>query len=205
MTNPSDGLTALSEFLVEFVSTTMSLFELFNYLGSTITFETNDDKDSVYARVWPPFPREYNYERWQDKENRIEVVFEYGFHRYGNGDLPTHYFTLPANHFDPSQSAYIHPVFHVFREGVEVDSFHMQESLISRWDIDDYVDEETNVDQYKNVAFNACASVLGLEERRNILPVLDEFVEKCYPLMSEEEVAEAFRMQPTLALLAKRS
>ncbi|QTL40455.1 hypothetical protein HGO23_03385 [Xenorhabdus budapestensis] len=133
------------------------------------------------------------------------MVFEYGFHRYGNGDLPTHYFTLPANHFDPSQSAYIHPVFHVFREGVEVDSFHMQESLISRWDIDDYVDEETNVDQYKNVAFNACASAQGLEERRSILPVLDEFVEKCYPLMSEEEVAEALRMQPTLALLAKRS
>ncbi|WP_416777324.1 hypothetical protein ACNFJN_03515 [Xenorhabdus budapestensis] len=184
----------------------MSLFELFGYLGSTITFETkNDDKGSVYAGVWSPFPREYNYERWQDKENRIEVVFEYGFHRYGNGDLPTHYFTLPANHFDPSQSAYIHPVFHVFREGVEVDSFHMQESLISRWDIDDYVDEETNVDQYKNVAFNACASAQGLEERRSILPVLDEFVEKCYPLMSEEEVAEALRMQPTLALLAKRS
>lgn len=52
LTNPSDGLTALPEFLVEFVSTTMSLFELFGYLGSTITFETkNDDKGSVYAGV----------------------------------------------------------------------------------------------------------------------------------------------------------
>ncbi len=130
-------------------------------------------------------------------------MFQYGFSKYGNGELPTHYFTLPADHFDTSQSAYIHPVLHVFRRGVEVDSFHMQESLIGRWDLDDYVDPETNVDQYKNVAFNACACALGLEERRSTLPVLDEHVDKCYPLMSEAEVAEALRVQPTLALLAK--
>jgi hypothetical protein len=91
----------------------------------------------------------------------------------------------------------------VFRDGIEVDAFHMQESLISRWDIDDYIDAETNPDQYRNVVFNASACALGLEERRSTLPVLDEFVDKCYPLMTEEEVAKAFKVQPTLSLLVK--
>ncbi|NRN27474.1 NAD(P)-binding domain-containing protein [Photorhabdus heterorhabditis] len=205
LNNPSDALVSLSKFLVDLVSTSMPLFELFSYFGNVVTFEECHDEGVIHAHVWPSFSREYNNERWGDKQNRLEIVFEYGFYRYGNGELPTHYFTLPADHFDTSQSAYIHPVFHVFREGVEVNSFHMQESLIGRWDLDDYVDVETNVDQYRNVAFNACACALGIEERRSMLPVLDEFVEKCYPLMSEEEIAEALRIQPTLALLAKQS
>lgn len=204
--NPSEALVFLSEYLVKFVSTNTALFELFTYFGSVVTFEQYGiGSDMVIVRVWPPFPRQYNAERWNSIPNRIEIVFEYGFHRYGNGNLPTHYFTLPADHFDSSKSAYIHPVFHVFREGVEVDAFHMQESLISRWDIDDYIDIETNPDQYKNVVFNASACALDIAERRSVLPVLDEFVDKCYPLMNEEEVEEAFRVQPTLALLRKDS
>ncbi|WP_082744160.1 MULTISPECIES: NAD(P)-binding domain-containing protein [unclassified Burkholderia] len=205
MAHPSDQLIHLSAFLVDLVSTSMPLFELFGYFGSTVTFTPGGDKGVVRARVWPAFPRAYNLERWGKEPTRLEIVFEYGFSRYGNGELPTHYFTLPADHFDTSRSAYVHPVFHVYQEGVEVDSFHMQESLIGRWDLDDYVDEETNLDQYKNVAFNACASALGLDERRSMLPVRDEFVDACYPLMSDDEVVEALRIQPTLALLTNRS
>jgi thioredoxin reductase len=197
-----EGLVPLSEYLVKFVSTNMALFELFSYFGATVTFNKVVNDGSLVAQVWPAFPREYNRERWQDAPNRIEIVFEYGFHHYGNGELPTHYFTLPADHFDSSKSAYIHPVFHVFYEGVEIEAFHMQESLISRWDIDDYIDPETNQDQYKNVAFNAAACALGLKERRSMLPVLEEFVDKCYPLMNEEEVSEAISIQPTLGRLS---
>lgn len=199
----SDALMALSQFLIKLVSTNMGLYELFNYFGAMVTFEERDN-NTVTAKVWPTFPRDYNAERWQTIKNRIEIVFEYGFQNYGNGEIPTHYFTLPSDHFDPSRSAYIHPVFHVFRGGVEVESFHMQESLISRWDRDDYIDEETNQDQYKNVAFNAAACALGLEERRSMLPVHEEFIDKCYPLMTEEEIKEALRVQPTLALLKPR-
>ncbi|MCO4892086.1 NAD(P)-binding domain-containing protein [Cupriavidus sp. WGtm5] len=203
MEEPANALTSLAEFIVQYVSASMPLFELFSYFGSTVTFEESDEESIVRACVWPAFPREYNYERWGNEQNRIEIVFQYGFSQYGNGKLPTHYFTLPADHFDTSKSAYIHPVFHVFRGGVEVDSLHMQESLIGRWDLDDYVDAQTNVDQYRNVAFNACSCALGLEERRSTLPVNDEHVGKCYPLMTEEEVAEALRVQPTLALLMR--
>lgn len=200
--NPSEALISLSDYLVKFVSTNTALFELFTYFDAVVTFDQCETGE-IIAKVWPPFPRQYNDERWSHIQNRIEIVFEYGFHRYGNGELPTHYFTLPADHFESSRSAYIHPVFHVFRDGIEVDAFHMQESLISRWDIDDYIDAETNPDQYRNVVFNASARALGLEERRSTLPVLDEFIDKCYPLMTEEEVAEAFKVQPTLSLLVK--
>jgi thioredoxin reductase len=201
LNDPADGLSALSEYLVKMVSTTMPLFELFGYFGSVVTFEKSERRGRVMARAWPPFPRDFNRERFGDEPDRLEVVFEYGFSRYQNGQLPTHYFTLPADHFDTSKSAYIHPVFHVFRGNAEINTFHMQESLISRWDLDDYVDEQTNVDQYKNVAFNAAACALGLAERRGTLPVLDEFIDECYPLMSDDDIAEALRIQPTLALL----
>ena len=201
----SSGLTSLAEYLVSMVSTTMPLFELYSYFGSMVTFEYDDGTGAVHVKVWPPFPRQYNRERWGGIKTYVEVVFEYGFSRYGDGTLPTHYFTLPADHFDSSRSAYIHPVFHVFRDGVEVDQFHMQESLIGRWDLDDYVDEETNPDQYKNVAFNAFACALGLNERRSMLPVLDEFLDDCYPLMTDKEVVEALSIQPTLALLSPAS
>jgi thioredoxin reductase len=201
--NPSEGLVSLSKKLVDFVSTTMPLFELFEYFGAIVTFDKVAGEDSITAHLWPPFPRKYNSERWHNTPNRIEIVFEYGFCRYGNGNIPTHYFTLPADHFDTSKSAYVHPVFHVFRDNIEVDAFHMQESLISRWDIDDYIDPETNQDQYKNVAFNAAACALGLQERRSMLPVLDEFVEKCYPLMKNNEIKEILNIQPTLGLLRK--
>lgn len=109
------------------------------------------------------------------------------------------------NRLDTSKSAYIHPVFHVIRDGIEAEQFHMQESLIGRWDVDDYVDPETNVDQYRNTAFNACASALGLQERRSMRPVLDEYLNKCYPLMTADEVSEALQVQPTLGLLKFRS
>ncbi|WP_183027522.1 NAD(P)-binding domain-containing protein [Variovorax sp. UMC13] len=198
--SPSHALEELSAFLVKLVSTTMPLFELFGYFASMVTFEMEGDHE-VLARVWPPFPRQYNKERWGSVPNQLEVVFEYGFHRYGDGALPTHYFTLPADHFDTSKSAYIHPVFHVVRDGIETHQFHMQESLIGRWDMDDYVDPETNVDQYRNTAFNACAAALGWPERRSMLPVLDEHLDKCYPLMTPDEVVEALRVQPTLGLL----
>ena len=205
LNTPAHALSELSSFLVEFVSNNMPLFELFSHFGSALTFDEVDDEErTVHTRVWPAFPRAYNRERWGTRPG-VEIVFEYGFSMYGPGDLRTHYFTLPADHFDTSTSAYIHPVFHDFREGVEVGSFHMQESLIGRWDLDDYVDAGTNVDQYANVAFNACACALGMEERRSMKPVLDEYVDQCYPLMTEEEVAEALRIQPILPLLRKAS
>lgn len=202
--NPSDGIDSLSTFLVGMVSTTMPLFELYSYFGSMITFEKKDTENYL-AQVWPAFPRKYNQERWKGVNKRIEVVFEYGFSRYGNGEIPTHYFTLPADHFDTSKSAYIHPVFHVYQNEVELEKFHMQESLIGRWDLDDYVDKETNVDQYKNVAFNACSCALGLEIRRSILPVYEEFIDECYPLMTADEISEVLSIQPTLALLSDTS
>ncbi len=57
----------------------------------------------------------------------------------------------------------------------------------------------------RNVAFNACACALGLNERRSVLPVLNEFLDYCYPLMTDNEIAEALSIQPTLALLSKGS
>ncbi|KID81724.1 pyridine nucleotide-disulfide oxidoreductase [Metarhizium guizhouense ARSEF 977] len=203
MNTLSEVLMPLAKFFVHLVSNTMPLFEQFSYFGNVVTFEEDAEEPSIVARVWPPFSRQYNHERWGSVPNRIEMVFEYGFSQYGDGNLPTHFFTLPADHFDSSKSAYIHPVFYVFRDGVEAGTFHLQESLIGRWDLDDYVDEETNLDQHNNVAFNACACALGLEERRSTLPVLDSFVGDRYPLMNEYEIAEALRIQPTLALLAK--
>ncbi|WP_210725832.1 hypothetical protein [Modicisalibacter radicis] len=201
MNHPGDGLEKVSVYLVELVSKSMPLFELFEYFGSMITFENLEDGGAAKASVWPSFPRQYNNERWGGISARVEVIFEYGFHQYGEGDLPTHYFTLPADHFDTSKSAYIHPVFHVYHDEQEVGQFHMQESLVGRWDYDDYVDEETNVDQYKNVAFNACASALGLSERRCVLPVYEEFVDECYPIMDNSEVEMALAVQPSLSLL----
>ena len=207
MMSPGDGgagMDSLSGFLVGMVSTTMPLFELFSYFGCAVTLDDPDDAGCVRARVWPAFPRAYNEKRFGAWKNRIEVVFEYGFEKYGNGELPTHYFTLPADHFDTSKSAYIHPVFHVWRNGEEVSALHMQESLICRWDQDDYVDEQTNADQYRNVAFNAVATALNIAERRSTLPVHERFIDECYPLMTDEEVALALRVQPTLALLSER-
>ncbi|EKB8061799.1 NAD(P)-binding domain-containing protein [Salmonella enterica] len=197
----SDDLNLLSDHVINMVSTSMPLFELYGYFSSIITFEQNSDGNTL-IQIWPPFPRKYNNERWGNHKNYIEVIFEYGFSKYGNGDIPTHYFTLPADHFAPSMSAYIHPVFHVYRNCIEVEQFHMQESLIGRWDLDDYVDEETNLEQYKNVVFNAIACAIGMKERRSTLPVKDEYMDKCYPIMTEYEIDEALRIQPTLALLS---
>ncbi len=201
--DPAKAMTQLSQHLVEMVSTTMPLFELFGHFGCMVTLDPMAQTNSYSAKVWPPFPRTYNAKRFANARNCIEVVFEYGFGNYGNSELPTHYFTLPADHFDTSKSAYIHPVFHVSRQGEEIAALHMQESLICRWDQDDYVDKQTNVDQYRNVAFNALAIALGLPERRSILPVNDAYIAECYPLMTDEDVAAALRIQPTLALLSE--
>ena len=38
-----------------------------------------------------------------------------------------------------------------------------------------------------------------------MLPVLDEFLDDCYPLMTDKEVVEALSIQPTLALLSPAS
>ncbi|WEL89101.1 NAD(P)-binding domain-containing protein [Pseudomonas sp. CBSPCBW29] len=200
---PPAALSTLAEYLVGMVSTTMPLFELYSYFSCVVTFERSESGD-IIAQVWPPFPRKYNAERWGQSREYVEILFEYGFSRYGDGNLPTHYFTLPADHFDTSKSAYIHPVFHVFRDGIETEQFHMQESLIGRWDIDDYIDEETNLDQYKNVAFNACACAIDFKLRRSTLPVKDEYIDKCYPLMTDDEIDEALHIQPTLSLLSDR-
>jgi len=183
-------------YVISLVTTTLPLFELFSYFGQVITFE--NDK----IQIWPPLPRAYNQKIYHAAtKNSIEIVFQLGFDRYGDGDIPTYNFTLPADHFDPSKSAYVHPVFHIIRENEFCEEFHMQESLVGRWDTDDYIDEDTNRDQYRNVVFNSIACAFEKSDRRSVLPVHESAIDRCYPLLTEEEVEEAFRVQPSLKLL----
>jgi len=196
-------LQKLSLYITEMVSESTSLFELFGYMSVMMTFQNSSD-NNLEIKVWPPFPREYNAERWiNHKGIKIEIVFEYGFHRYPGGEnTPTSYFTLPADHFNPYMSAYIHPVLHVYIDEKEVGEHHMQESLISRWDIDDYeIDNATNQDQYRNVVFNACRQALSLEDKfpeKSILPVTEEYLDKCYSLLTPHQIEAALKQNPFL-------
>ena len=160
--DPAEGLAPLADYLVRLVSTTMPLFELFGFFGTMVTFDEQAD-GRLLARVWPPFPRRYNHERWGEPEavggDRLPVRLR-PLRRRDHPDPLLHPSCRPFRHVEERLHS-IRSSTSTGTGGIEVDQFHMQESLIGRWDIDDYVDEETNVDQYKNVAFNACASALG--------------------------------------------
>jgi len=214
-----DTFKPLTKFIINMVSSTAALFELFNYGCSTITFEAisqsdNDIKPTYKAKVWEVVPRDYARQRWANKSmyvGRVEIVFQYGFHLYGE-NIPTHHFTHPADHFQTELSAYIHPVFHAFRHGYEgmdkfpdypgqIEEWHLQESLLARWDEDDYKDEGTNVDQYINAAYNAVVAALGMSNRKSTLPVLDDFIDQVYPHMMPDELAETLKREPGLRLI----
>jgi len=213
--DPNDDSTflPLMNFMINALSNSAALFELFNYGCSTITLHANTTKDgastlaSYRATVYEPFPTAYAQERWASDKSlvgRIEVMFQYGFHLYGQ-DIPTHHFTHPADHFHTEKSAYTHPAFHCYRHPTnqKVGELHLQESLQARWDADDYVDEGTNTEQYLNTVFNAVAAVLGVTRRKSTMPVYEEFLEKAYPPMTQEEVQDTLKRETGLNLIAQ--
>jgi len=224
--NPEKSFKALTTFCVQMVSQSATLFEQFNFFCSTITLEkeigelsTTDGMNKYRARLYPPLPRAYAQERWRSDLSlcgRVEIVFQYGFDKFGK-DIPTQYFTHAMDHFHTQESAYIHPVFYAYHHSNDsgsskteddddyVEEWHLQESLVARWDKDDYVDESTNVDQYTNTVFNALAAALGMSERKDISPVYAAYVNQAYPLMTPQEIEDAFQREPYLRLFAKAS
>jgi thioredoxin reductase len=200
-----DTFLPLAKFMCEFVSQSASLFELFQYFCSPITFH-GTGPGTYQAYVWPPLPRAYAEERWSKDPSvvsRIETIFQYGFSQYG--DLSTHLFTHAGDHFQPSKSAYIHPVFHVYGklDKTSKSQWHCQESLVARWDQDDYCDSGTNNDQHVNTVFNAIAEALGHAARRDTRPVTPESMATAYIPMTPDQVRQTLQEEPGMKYFMK--
>jgi len=141
--------------------------------------------------------------------NRVEIVFQYGFAQYAGQDgeaVPTIYFTRAGDQFETSKGAFIHPVLHTFvaDQHLAESEWHLQESLVARWDEDDYVDEGTNVDQYTNTIFNAVATALGMPSRRSMGPVYPSYVPILYQPMTKEEIDDCLEHEPQMQFLWNR-
>ncbi|CAF0918016.1 unnamed protein product [Adineta ricciae] len=209
----------LSQFIVQTVSLTAPLFELFNYGCCTVTIKTMHQSDitstpTYMAEVWEVFPQDYARQRWADNNTwvgRVEVYLKYGFNVYGD-DIPTHHFTHPADNFHTEKSAYIHPVLYSFQHNKKsvgkcsdysphIEEWHMQESLFARWDVDDYDDEGTNIHQFTNTVYNAIAAVLDMPNRKSTLPMYDDFINRGYTRMTADEVEQALQQEPGLRML----
>jgi len=207
-----DTFEPLTNCIIHIVSLTAPLFELFNYGCCTITLQPvarpdNGTTPMYKAEVWEVLSRNYVRQRWAGNNKwigRVEVVLQYGFHLYGE-DIPTHYFTHPADNFHTEKGAYIHPVLHAFRHDGEdikkdsdyagqIEEWHMQESLFARWDEDDYNDEGTNVHQFTNTVYNAVAAVLDMPNRKSTLPMYDGFIDRAYPPLTADEVEQALQV-----------
>jgi len=237
--NDVPSFKLLTKYLIEMVSKSAPLFELFHYFCSTVTLHLDPDSSpegepTYIARVWPPFPIEYARQRWsQDPtaSGRLEIIMQYGFDLYGK-DIPTHYYTHPSDHFRTEKSAYIHPVFHAYchhqcpkqntdikenghctpgdkitidtcnkcgepiLNNKEVAAYHLQESIRARWDEDDYGDSYTNCDQYTNSVFNALAAALNIPTRLDTNPVLEKYINLCYPPMTSEDIEQILKQEP---------
>jgi hypothetical protein len=216
-----DTFAPLCKFITGMVSSAAALFELFNYGCCAITLQEIPQQDdsttpTYKAEVWDVFPLEYVRQRWACKKTyvgRVEILFQYGFHLYGE-NTPTYYFTHPTDHFHPELSSYIHPVLHAFHHANEdmdkfpgapgkVGDWHMQENPLAQWNEDHYIDECRNTHQYTNTVYNSVAAALGMSNRKSTLPVHEEFIERAYPLMTPEEVKQAFKREPGLFALAE--
>jgi len=214
--NPMDHQTffPLSQFTTHHCSQSAALFELFNFFCATITLEpeicskTNTPTGNIKAIYWPPMPRAYAHERFGNDPKfigHVEVVFMYGFDQYGD-DLATYYFTHPADNFDQSKSAYIHPVLHSFRkdatgESQQIEVLHLQESLVARWDVDDFKNNHTNDLQFTNTVFNSVAGILNIYERKDMSPVLPSGLKKSYRPMTQKEIEDSYKVEPYLRKL----
>ncbi|CAF1014415.1 unnamed protein product [Didymodactylos carnosus] len=207
-----DTFEPLAQFIVHMVSSTAALFELFNYGCCTITLQAVPRPDDATtpnykADVWEALPQDYARQRWAGNNTwvgRVEILFQYGFHLYGE-NIPTHHFTHSSDQFHTEKSTYIHPVLHAFRHGGgdagvcsnhpgKIEEWHMQESLLARWDEDEFKDESTNVHQYTNTVYNAVAAALGMANRKSTLPVRDGFIDSAYPRMTSDEVKQTLQV-----------
>jgi len=214
--NPKDfnSFLPLSKFTTQHCSQSAALFELFNFFGATISLEaeicpkTNTPTGNYKACYWPPLPRAYAHDRWSNDPNligHVAVVFMYGFDQYGD-DLATYYFTHPADNFNQDKSAYIHPVLFSHRKDASgesqlVETLHLQESLVARWDEDDFKNNHTNVDQFTNTVFNSVAAVLNISERKDMSPCLPSGLKKNYRAMTDKEIEDAYKVEPYLRKL----
>lgn len=207
-----DTFEPLTQFVIQMVSSTAALFELFNYGCSTITFQAIPEVDNTTAlkykaEVWEVLPREYARQRWAGNSiwaGRVEIVFQYGFHLFGE-NIATHHFTHLADKFHPERSVYVHPVFHACHHGSEeaskfpdcsdkVEEWHLSENLLTRWDTIHWKEEGCNVHQYTNTVYNAVAAALGLPNRKSIFPVHNDFINRLYPPMTSDEVEQALQV-----------
>jgi len=138
-----DDLEELAAFLIDDLSTTSSLFQLFGFLCHPVV--VSDGKAKVYFNLPVEYVREK--EEFTDGEHLFVVTLEYGFHKYPK-NVSTLDFIHPADASNTACSAYLHPVVRYYSRGELVDEQHLGESLVVRYDECDY--EENAENMYKN-------------------------------------------------------
>jgi thioredoxin reductase len=165
----------LAEHLIQRVSTTSALYQQFGILCDAIAIGDG------HAEIYPELPTDLVLQRegFRDRRDLILLTLEYGFHKYPAGVDPLT-FIHPADPARPECSAFLHPVFRWYRNGVLRKELNLTESLVVRYDVYDYEENfgANHLNRVKNL-INCVAPVTP-----------STFVERSY---SPDGQATAFR------------
>ena len=137
-----EGLEALAEGLIQRLSTTSALYQLFGVMCDVLVLTPGEvqwfsEWPVDYVLEQPEFIRGHEY---------VIMTLEYGFQRYPAGAIALD-FIYPSDPADDACSAFLHPVFRHYVEGTLVNEFHLGESLVTRYR-DDYTLTEIDAGLY---------------------------------------------------------
>jgi thioredoxin reductase len=200
----SDDLLALGQHILERVSRTDALYQLYEFLCDVLVF--SEGKVEHFKEL----PVDYVLERpefTQDKDI-ILMTLEFGFHNYPANSNVLNFITYSDEHTDRSCAALLHPVFRRYVNGELVEENRLGESLVVRYGVfrglkRDRLNETQDV--YQNIIVNMLNRVVNITEEifteqivlpeaftpateENPLPNIYN-LPQCTPSMQREKVA----------------
>lgn len=131
-----DDLLSLADRILQRVSTTSALYQQNGFLCDVIL-------SSAEGAAWyRELPLGYVLEgdRFRAQPIFFTVTLEYGFHRYSPNGANTIDFINPSDDDNGHCPAYLHAIFRRYDAGVLSEELHLDESLVVRYDQQDYTD-----------------------------------------------------------------
>jgi thioredoxin reductase len=123
------ALEDLATHLLQRMSTSSGLYQVNGFLCDAIHADEHE------ARYFPELPLDFVRERepWRESGRLFTLTLEYGFDKYPEAAAAID-FIHPSDPTNPGCAALLHPVIRCFEAGIEVEEFHLGESLIVRYD-----------------------------------------------------------------------
>ncbi len=177
-------LEALAEAILQRMSVSDALYQLFEFLGDVLVFSPG--KVEYFRDL--PIAYIFEHPEFNDGREILTITLEYGFHHFEEASALN--FISANDEGDRSTSAFIHPIFRHYVNGEMIKETHLDESFDVRYNMPSTPRESEQPKGFRNFGWRL------FDIRRNIVMNAINNVVKITSEIFPEEMYFAYRFLP---------